>query len=62
MKSSSEKPPRNSFLLARCEEWNEAGYQVCYHNGREFTYDEVPNDMFDKHVTEWIELDRLGLN
>ena len=61
MKSSSEKPPRNSILLVRCEEWNDEGYQVCYHNGKEFTYSGIPNNMFDNLVTEWIELESLGI-
>lgn len=61
MKSSAEKPPRYSFVLARCEEWNDSGYQVCFYNGKEFTYDEVPNDMFNDLVTEWILLDDLNL-
>ena len=47
-------PPRIVYLLAKCEGWNESGYQVCYHDGKKFTYDECPNDMFDRYVTDWM--------
>ena len=52
-------PPRRSYVLAECEGWNDSGFQVCYYNGKEFTYNEVPNDMFDMYVTGWILIDSL---
>ena len=54
------KPPIDRALLCYCPEWNDSGYQIATFNGREFEYDEMPNEMFDALVTDWtifIEVD-----
>lgn len=47
------EPPKWRVLAAFCPEWSEAGYQICRWNGKEFYYDEQPNDSFNVHVKSW---------
>lgn len=46
-------PPTNRPLLCFCQDWNESGYQVAEWDGKKFTYQEEPNEMFDSCVTDW---------
>ena len=46
-------PEKEVILIAKCEDWNHIGYQICKWNGKKFYYEEQPNDMFDELVTEW---------
>jgi len=52
--SSPIEPPRNRALLCFCEGWCDTGYQVAKWNGKEFYYDEMPNELFNKMVTDWV--------
>ena len=51
--STSSRPRKNKQVLCFCEGWNESGYQVAKWDGEKFVYDEQPNDMFDRYVTDW---------
>ena len=47
------KPPVRRPVLLHCPDWCDSGYQVGYFNGKEFYFDEQPNDMFNDHVESW---------
>ena len=47
------KPQRERVLICYCPEWSEIGYQVAKWNGKEFYYDEQPNNDFNGLVEKW---------
>ena len=55
-KNISEKPERGQLCLCKCPEWCASGLQVAEWDGKEFTYEEVPNEMFNELVTEYVPL------
>ncbi len=55
-------PATNVLLLAKCEGWNNFGYQVCKFDGESFYFSGQPNDMFHEYVTHWALIDNLKGN
>ena len=47
------KPQIGRIILCWCPDWCDAGYQVGQWNGKEFFYEDQPNDMFNRHVKAW---------
>ena len=50
-------PKKMELIIAHCPDWSPDEYQVCYHNGTEYTYDNLPNNMFHETVERWRYLD-----
>lgn len=48
------------LVLCKCPNWCSSGYQVARWNGREFEYDEQPNDWFDRDVISFMILSEEG--
>ena len=51
--AANVEPPKNRPIIAYCPDWCDMGYQACKWNGKEFYYDEQPNDMFHENVAAW---------
>ena len=49
----NEKIPIRRPLLCYCPMWCDIGYQVAVFDGKEFSYEDQPNEMFDRNVLEW---------
>ena len=49
------------MVLCRCPNWCESQYQIAYWNGKEFYYDDQPNDWFHENVIAFLPLDGGGL-
>ena len=50
---SKIKPQTNIPVICSCPDWCISGYQIGYWNGREFRYENQPNDTFGKYVEMW---------
>jgi hypothetical protein len=50
---SKVKPQIGRVIICYCPEWSDSGYQVAEWNGREFTYADQSNDMFNDCVVSW---------
>jgi len=48
------------LVICKCPDWCSEGFQIGYWNGREFDYDECPNNMFDETVISFMLLDDDG--
>ena len=53
VESSIEPPKASRPLLCFCPKWCDNGYQVAFWNGKEFHYEDQPNENFSQHVEEW---------
>jgi hypothetical protein len=47
------KPQIGRVVICYCPEWCSSGYQIAFWNGKEFYFDEQPNDMFNDLVESW---------
>jgi len=51
------KPGRGALVICYCPDWCSTAYQVAKFSGKEFSYEDQPNDMFDQHVVAWSYFD-----
>jgi len=51
--NKNDMPPIDRPLICYCPEWCEEGYQIGVYNGKVFTYNAKPNEMFDSLVEQW---------
>jgi len=47
------KPKRGVIVLCYCPDWSDIGYQVAKWNGKEFYYEDQPNETFGSYVVSW---------
>lgn len=46
-------PEKRELIIAHCPDRSPDEYQVCYHDWDEYTYEGIPNDMFNETVMRW---------
>lgn len=51
--TDERKPYTNRPVICYCPDWSDIGYQVAQWDGKEFYYEDQPNDMFNRHVKSW---------
>lgn len=59
-KTRNEIPKKGQLCLCKCPEWCSLGFQVAEWTGKKFDFPEIPNDMLDSLVEEWMPLDDEG--
>lgn len=51
--SAATLPKQRELIIAHCPDRSPDEYQVCYHDWDEYTYEGIPNDMFNETVMRW---------
>jgi len=50
---SNIKPSIGRVVICYCPDWCSKEYQIAHWDGKNFCYEEQPNDMFNGYVKSW---------